>query len=113
MPKTYRRLVHRDDYTLTVAKYSPPLSRTDFKELRDVAEMADSVAEVSEVIFKRAGKRVLLVWLPRVIDGEGSYRQGYTKVEPGDYLVYDHGLGELMALSSNYLQQHYQEEEGS
>jgi hypothetical protein len=110
MPKTYRRIVHREDDTLTVARYSPPLSRNDFEELRDVAELADCAAEISEVVFKRSNKRVLLVWLPRVIDGEGSYRQDYTEVEPGDYLVYDHGLGELLALGGRYLRQHYQEE---
>jgi hypothetical protein len=111
--KTYRRIVRHEQDTLTVAKYSPPLTRNGFEELRDVVELADCDAEICEVVFKGSGKRVLLACQPRVSDGGSGYWQDYTEVEPGEYLAYDHADRELLAMTDEYLQQHYEEEEGS
>jgi hypothetical protein len=87
----------RPGYRVTAAKYSPPLSRNDFENLRDVAE-------VSEIIFKHSGKRVLLAWHPRASD---NY---YTEIEPGWYLAYDHQLQRLYADEDEYLQKYVKEE---
>lgn len=103
---TYREKPWTPGETVCVQKYAPPLDRNAWEDLRDVAQLAGSGAEVAEVTFK-SGKQVLVAWMMRSWNGR-PLKPFYTEVEPGGYLACVNGY--LVSLSDEDLAEYYDRE---
>lgn len=107
MTETYRRKpAALASDLVTVAKYDPPLERTAFEELQEVARLAGGSAEIFEAVFK-SGNRVLLARHLYLSDPE------YDIVEPGHYLAYNHPKEFLLEIKSGVLEKMYEKDSGA